>query len=154
MTMLMRYPEVASLHYDAEEGLIRFTFLCRQVEAEELRELEGTIRESLDAFFLLEDLPPGIFALKADSIEDITVLELERDVETLTLREISLLIALVSDRLEGRLLTEMAGPWYEGEDPWQQEEFMESLLDDLRRSKGRQRWIAYREEGRVFVFRQ
>ncbi|MBX6350561.1 MAG: hypothetical protein IRZ11_03510 [Clostridia bacterium] len=152
ISMLTRYPEVTSLHYDPERHVMRFTFLCpKPVAPAAFRALERRIEESVDAYTLLEDIDWRHLRLRHEVMHGLTVVEFERDVESLTLPEISMVIALLKDGLEGGLVVEGEEP-AEEEERTQHEEIIETLLDDLRATSEPQRLIAFREEGRVLVF--
>lgn len=150
--MLLRYPEVSSLHFEPETNLMRFTFLCQgSLPPEEVEGLASLLEESLDAYAFLEGVEPRHLSLHHEVVDGVTVLELERDVDSLTPTEISMVIALFRERLEGKLVAEGPAPG-EDEEQSHQDELIESLLDDLRTSRQVQRLIAFREEGRVLVF--
>ncbi|MBX6722516.1 MAG: hypothetical protein IRY92_04630, partial [Dactylosporangium sp.] len=153
ISMLVRYPEVTSLNYDPATNRMRFTFLSpKELPAEQVAGLAQRVRESVDAYTRLENIEWRHVQLTHEVLEGITVLEFERDVESLTLGEISLVIALLGDELEGGLLAEGPESPVEEEEQTHQEEIIESLLDDLRATSDAQRLIAFREEGRVLVF--
>lgn len=150
--MLLRYPEVSSLHFEPETNLMRFTFLCQgSLPSDEVAELASLLDESLDAYAFLEGVQPRHLSLQHEVVDGVTVLELERDVDSLTPTEISMVISLLRDRLDGKLVAEGPTPGEE-EEQTHQDEIIESLLDDLRTTRQVQRLIAFREEGRVLVF--
>lgn len=85
--------------------------------------------------------------------DSVSIVEISRDVATLTQEEISLIIELARAALGPDLITEGAGEEGEFEEELvYQDEMIATMLDDLRESVQQRKLIGFREEGRVLVF--
>ena len=155
ISILVRYPEVGSLHYDPQEQAMRFTFLLAQALSEaDFAQLEQRLAGSLDALSYLESRPPRQFRLERSVLGDhLTMIEMHRDVGSLTQEEISLVITLIRSTFRQELIIDPGDSLYEDELALQ-DEMIEQMLEDLRDSRSDRRLVAFREEGRVLVFNQ
>lgn len=152
ISVLVRYPEIASVHYDHKDQSLRFSLLLAQpLEKDDASSLRSRIDSSLEAYFHLEHRRPVINELSLRTYEDITVVELKRDVASITQEEISMVTEIVKDSFSGELVVER-GDSFGDDDPALQEEMIEEMLDDLRQSKQQRNLVAFREEGRVLVY--
>jgi len=152
ISVLVRYPEIARVHYDHRDQSLKFSLLLScGIGPGEKDMLEQRIRSSLDAYLYLENRSPSIIVVNVTSFEEITVIEMVRDVASITQEEISMVTEVVKEMYPSGLVAE--GP--EGpaeEDPSLQEEMIEEMLDDLRHTKQQRNLVAFREEGRVLVY--
>lgn len=155
ISILVRYPEVGSLHYDPQEQAMRFTFLLtRALSDEAFVQLEQRITGSLEALSYLEARPPRQLRLERSLLGDhLTMIEIQRDVGSLTQEEISLVISLMRSSFRHELIIDPGDSLYEDELALQ-DEMIEQMLEDLRGSRSDRRLVAFREEGRVMVFNQ
>lgn len=154
ISILVRYPEVGSLHYDPRAQELRFTFLLTRVLSDkEYQALEDNLVESLEAFSFLEGRPMRECRIERTSLEQLTMIEIRRDVDTLTQEEIALVMELMHREFTQQLVVDPGNSLYEDELAMQ-EELIEQMLEDLRESRGDRRLVAFREEGRVMVFNQ
>jgi len=152
ISMLVRFPEIASVHFSHKDETLRFSLLLAQATSLLEREaLSKFIESSLEAFFYLEGRSPSVRMMSISSYDDITVVELTRDVATITQEEISMVVEIVKDRFASQLVVER-GDNMGDDDPLLQEEMIEEMLDDLRQSKQQKNLVAFREEGRVLVY--
>ncbi|MDI3281381.1 MAG: hypothetical protein QJR13_08445 [Bacillota bacterium] len=152
ISILVRYPEVGTVRYNPEAQTLKFTFILKVVPPRERqRRFFALFRESLQAFYGLTGREPLVFELERQVYRNFTLLELKRDIATLSQEEISLFTGLVRDEFSDVLLTEENEPLQEEERLFQ-EEMIEHMLEDMRESKLEKDLIGFREEGRVFVF--
>ncbi|MDQ7792781.1 MAG: hypothetical protein RDU89_00010 [bacterium] len=152
ISILVRYPEVASVTYNPEATLLKFTFLlARSISGRRFRRVDHQLRKSLDAYGRLEGHPaPGV-QLSATTHGGVSVLEMRHDAHSLSREMLSLMIEVVRAEL-GDLLAIEPNPSLLEEDLAVQEEVIEEMLEDLRESGQDRNLIAFREEGRVLVF--
>ena len=152
ISILVCYPELGTIHFDPRRRNLKFTFLLtrRQTEAE-FEALESKLRASLEAYSFLAGRPVNCFELSRSALGEITVLEVTRDVATLSREEIALIIALMRESYGTSLVAERSETIMD-EDITLQEELIEEMLEDLRQTRGDKNLIALREEGRVMVF--
>lgn len=154
ISILVRYPEVGSLHYDPRSQELRFTFLLTRILPErEYEALRRRLQESLEAFSFLDGRPMRQCYVERTSLDELTMIEIRRDVDTLTQEEIALVMELMLQEFPHQLVVDPGASLYEDELAMQ-EELIEQMLEDLRDSRGDRRLVAFREEGRVMVFNQ
>lgn len=152
ISVLVRYPEIANVHYDNKDHTLRCSLiLARRLLEEEVNSVRDRILGSLEAYFLLESRKTAVVELKVDVYDEISVLQIRRDVASLTQEEISMVTEIVRDMFPTYLVTEH-GEAFGDEDPAFQEEIIEEMLDDLRQSGQQKNLVAFREEGRVLVY--
>lgn len=152
ISILVRYPEVASVTYNPEATILKFTFLlARPVSVRRFRQLRARLRKSLEVYSGLEGRPcPGV-SISATTHGGVGVVEMGHDVHSLSREGLSLIIEVVRTQL-GDLLAVEPNPSLLEEDLAVQEEVIEEMLEDLRESGQGRNLIAFREEGRVLVF--
>lgn len=151
-SILVRYPEVSTVNFDSEFHTLKFTFILRgTVPPEKMDAFEKRLRECLDAYSFLieEDIPP--LRVGQAECEDITILEVERDVDSLTQEELSLIVALLHEEFGDLIVAEYATHLPE-EDRILQEELIENMLEDIRGATHGRNLMGYREDGRVLIF--
>ncbi len=151
ISILMRYPEVASVNYDPEKQMLKFTFLCSKIlEGKEIELLKEMILDAVGVYNSLEDKEAGNIFFEHYVYGDTTVIELQRDVCTLIGEEITLIVGLLRQFLGKNLLVEESNLL--GEDLVEQDEVINYVLENIRLPKHEKQLVAFREEGRVLVF--
>jgi len=151
ISILVRYPEVASVNYDPERQLLKFTFLCSKLlESKEIELLKEMILDAVEVYNSLEGKEAGNISLEHYVCGETTVIELQRDVRTLIGEEITLIVGLFRQFLGRNLLVEESDLL--GEDLVEQDEVINYVLENIRLSNHERQLVAFREEGRVLVF--
>lgn len=152
ISILVRYPEVGTVKYQPEEKSLRFTFMVSGlVEEEDFRAFAGRLKDSLLTFAFVSGRRMRVCLLEKTEYNGFTLIEVHRDVESLSREEISLIASLLGDSFGERVVKEVQEPLLE-EDQLYQEELIEHMLDDLRQGQITKDLIGFRENGRVFVF--
>jgi hypothetical protein len=152
ISMLVRYPELGTVRLDPACQTLKFTFLVtRLLEEEDFTSLKDHIRSALDAYTYLMDKPIETADVARESYDDLTVLTVTRDVQSLSQEEISLLIEILRSRFKRHLVADFNESLLE-EDLLMQEQIIGEMLEDLRDTVQEKNLIAFREGGRVLVF--
>ncbi|MEW6522096.1 MAG: hypothetical protein AB1445_00755 [Bacillota bacterium] len=152
VSVLVRYPEVAAVDFDPTKQTIKFTFLLtRALSKQSFRELASKVVDSLEAFNALEGKGAGTVAVHRVRHPGLTVVEVTRDVASLTQAEISLVVAVVREH-SGRVLAADGGEAMQEEELAVQEELIAEMLEDVRVSQQGRNLTAFREDGKVVVF--
>jgi hypothetical protein len=148
----VRYPEVASINYEPKTHALKFTFILKEVlSPERLRQLERRFAECLEALAYLTKRKCRLASLEASVHENLTFLEVRRDMASLTEEEISLLIGLLRQEFGNSLVREQNDPTLE-EELLAEEDLISHMLENVREKVPDKRLIAFREEGKVLVF--
>lgn len=151
ISILVRYPEVATINFDPEAKALKFTFIITGIIDDiELTEFKKRLINSTEVYNMLENQNPQILEIKEQYTEDFTLLEVKRDVGTLTKEEIALYISLLRIKFNKMIVAE-TNEMLE-EDLLMQEELIEHMLENIKDSSQDKRLIAFREEGKVLVF--
>mgnify|MGYP005842522961 CR=1 FL=1 len=154
VSILVRYPELGTINYDPEQHCLRFTFLLTRVlTEEEFGAWREKLEASLEAYWYLEKREPVAFDVQWSTFGRVAVLEITRDVGTLTQEEISLVIDLLREGFGALLMVDGDDTVIE-EELRQQEELIGQMLEDFKVTRLERKLIAFREEGRVLVFNQ
>jgi hypothetical protein len=152
ISILVRYPEIGKINYDAATGTIRMTFmLSGNPDAAELSTIRELLLASIAAYHTLEDISGANTAVRTSTCDTVAMLTIDRDVETLSKGEITLVIALLRESLEDRLVTDENDAILE-EDLLVQEEVIGTMLESMKKDHGANGLIGIREDGRVLVF--
>ncbi|MHB8171627.1 MAG: hypothetical protein ACYDG6_08805 [Thermincolia bacterium] len=152
ISILVRYPEVASINFDPQGQVLKFTFIFSgDISKDEQETFEAKLWNYLDAYLQLEDMNNEVASIQWLTYDKFSILELTRDVDTLTQEEIAIITSLVKDDFGHGLVTESSDSIAE-EDLMMQEELISHMLENLKGSRQEKKLIAFREEGKVLVF--
>lgn len=152
ITILVRYPEVTTVNFDPEKQLLKFTFIYTQVfNDNELVNLKIKLMDSIEAYNYLEGKETRVVSATHQINDGLTMIEVQRDVDTLAQEEITLIVEIFHRYLNTNPVTE-AGEQMLEEDLLAQEEFIEHMLQSVKFTNQGKHFIAFREEGRVLVF--
>ncbi|HHY47350.1 MAG TPA: hypothetical protein GX506_08660 [Firmicutes bacterium] len=164
MSILVRYPEIMTVKFDPQSRSLRLTLAVRRPRARDrersearppARELfsvfEKRLRDSLASYSGLLGTKPAEISVDIIESGSFSLINVRRDVGTLTQEEISLMIDIAGEVFGEDLVREQEGSLVE-EERIAQDEMIENMLDDLRESLQVRKLIGFREEGRVVVF--
>ena len=150
--LLVRYPEIGTVRYDPDQKTLQFSFMLVQVlSSVEFLMFEEQLQLSISAIAELQGRKPGQTEISYTECDNITFLEILRDIDSLSQEEIALIIGMAHQFFEGSLLLDQQDNVQE-EDVVLQEEMIEHMLEDLKDSHQEKKLIGFREEGRVLVF--
>lgn len=152
VSLMVRYPEIATLSLDPTEKSLHFTFLVgRHLSDKDFNEFRENYFLSLQVMGDIMQRNFNVSTLSFQSQDNFGFIEVIRDIPTLSQEEISLLINLIRDNFAGELLSDQEEGIGEEEQVFQ-EEMIDHMLEDLKDSRQEKRLIGIREEGRVMVF--
>lgn len=152
ISILIRYPEVAKINFDPENHVLKFTFMYAGVLSDtEIDELKHNILSSIEVYNTLECKYPQVVNLDYKISDNLTMIEIQRDVDTLVQEEIALMVELFRQSIHKSLITEESDQLVD-EDLMVQEELIEHMLESIKTKSENKRLYAFREEGRVLVF--
>ncbi len=152
VSLLIRYPEIATLKLDPEENVFIFSFIFkRNLSAKE----EKLFREELEISILtlveLIRYEPKIINITFKRQKDLSFLEIKRDISSLSQEEISLVVRIINNKYEEDIIKDYDDNINEEELVFQ-EEIINHMLDDLKESQQDKELIGIREDGRVMIF--
>jgi hypothetical protein len=148
-SILLRYAEVGSVYYWREQHALKFTFMIRQHQ--DVSSLQEILKPALEFFHHLEGQTMRVFDLACQSEENVCVITVTRDVDSITQREVGLIVELIKGKYRNQLLyDELYLP--EAEQAFQ-EEMITHMLDSIHSADLNKNLVALREEGRVLIFK-
>lgn len=158
ISLLIRYPEIGSIRYLPDQRSLQLHFYISLGDKEQStfsqEAVQQKVTKHVEAFLSLMDEKYELLSLVWSEVENVLQLTLERDVKSLSLHEVSLVVTLLSEALGPDLIVEK-GPVADDEEMWFQNEMLiDGLLESMRRESPRQSLVGIREEGRVLVFNQ
>lgn len=152
VSILVRYPEISSLHIIPASQTLKITFLLsRIITAAEFDAVQQRLRKSIEAFNMLEGRDDIQLHIEQSTYEHITLLTIARDMPSLSQEEIALLIATLQEQFGNALVADSSEPVLD-EELAVQEEMIQNMLDNVRVQNTKRRLIAIRDDGRVMVF--
>ncbi len=164
VSVLICFPEVGTIKLNREEQEISLTFILQENKADkekgraEVDEALVSIEKSLASFHRMQSKKESSYRydVKRYTYDDYMVLEVVRDVETVTRLEINFLIELFRQHFIERLLRESIDPnivdefgWY---DEGRQDVFSDKNKVAFADDQVGKQVLACREAGRVLVF--
>lgn len=152
ISILIRHPEVAKINFDPEKQVLRFTFIFYGALAPaDMSGLGGKILNSIEVYNILEGKQPQVVQLDHKISDNLTMIEIQRDVDTLAQGEIALMVELFRQYINNKLVTEESDELVD-EDLVVQEELIDHMLESVKTKSENKRLYAFRDEGRVLVF--
>lgn len=152
ISILVRYPEVGSTNFDPETRNLTLTYTISKVlDSETLNLFKHKLSSCIEAFHFLQNRRPLMVEIRESAYDKLTMLEVKRDVETITHNEINLITSLMQQSFSNYLLADDNDSFLE-EDLELQEEMIGHMLENIKGSTFGKKLIAFREEGRVLVF--
>jgi len=150
--ILARYPEVAAINFDPATRALKFTFISSRVLGpEEITVIKRKVLDSIEVFNLLEKRKTKISTFSCLDCDQLNIIEMQRDIDTLASEEISLFAQLMRDFLGNSLTSEASEACFE-DDLILQEEIIEHLLESLKGATENKHIFAFREENRLLIF--
>jgi hypothetical protein len=151
-SILLCYPEIATINLDPKTNLVRFIFyLSTSLDGEAVAVFSERLQQSLDAYYFLVNKDVEVSSFSFQNQDFFTILEFQRDVLTLTQKEIALIIALLQEQFGDNLITDEDDDLLV-DDLSLHEELIGHMLEHTIETSDNSRLIALRDEGRVLVF--
>ena len=151
VSIMLRYPEIATIKYDPARCRVKFTFIVSGVvSAQNCNKWADTLLKTLDAYYHLENKKISEIGIENTTCDQITLIEISRDVQSLCVNEIGIIVNLFKDRFAQDAMVDSYG--LVGEDLLFRDEMIRHTLESLKHAQLEKKLIALREEGRVLVF--
>lgn len=151
ISLLLRFPEIMSLHFDMPQDEAKFTFLLKGKLEQEYNNFTVLLHDALAAF---QDLTGKEFRVKAalQRSGKISLLTLISGTSCLSLEGIQLLCGLVRSSFAAALIRDAeATAVLQDDDLLQQEEMITYLLNHST-GTNKDSLLAFREAGKVYIF--
>jgi len=150
--ILVRYPEITSISFDPETHTLKQTFMLSGIPDEaEFFAVRKILMDSISVYYILEGITDTNVDIQLSKHENVAMLHIIRDVQTLSKGEIALIIAILQDRFRDSLIVDTGEAMLEDEIVLQ-EELIDNMLNNITKHYSGHRVIGIREDGRVMVF--
>ncbi len=152
ISILVRYPEIGTISFDPNKESLKLTFMLSGIPSpQEFTAFKHLLLNSLAAYHSLEGLNIQLADLQLTSYEQVAMLNIIRDVATLSKNEITIIITLLREKFKERLVADHNDTMPE-EDLLVQEELIDNMLENIKKHHAVHGLIGIREDGRVLVF--
>ena len=150
-SILVRYPEIGTLKMLPGSRCIRLGFFVNGVYGPgSLDRFFRHFRDSIDTLTYLTGVKPSLLDVCLSHRETVLVIELDRDIDTISLEEISLIATLVRDQFGADLLCGESSA--DVEDSAWYEDLIQHMLEDIGEETFLHELIGFREGNRVLVY--
>lgn len=153
VSLLLRYPEIGSVKYVPSTRCLVVGFFLRQCPSrKEFRRLRSLLHGSMETYSALSGREIHVLKLTRTDYAPLCIVEVTRDIATLTPEELALIVGVLREHCKDRLVCDGAEhPDYEA--AYIHDDTIGHLLDDVRQIPPSRRMIGFREGGRVVLFK-
>lgn len=152
MAILVRYPEIATIHFESDYNSIKIAFMISaSIGIDNIETMKVTLFDNILALHSLERIKNASIKFYHTTYEHLTILYVVRDIDTFTINEVALIITLLKSVMNGFLISDF-NDTITDEDIIEHEELIESMLESIKSQQIARDLIAIREDGRVMVF--
>ncbi|HHT48418.1 MAG TPA: hypothetical protein GXZ98_03905 [Firmicutes bacterium] len=152
VSLLIRYPEIATLKLNPANSSLTISLIFRyKFSTEEKKGFREELKMSLETLAALDRVQPQRIEVNFRRQNDLSFVEIIRDLATFSPEELSLLIKLINHRYPQELIKEADSETGE-EDLLFQDEMIAHMLEELKELPPEKELIGIREEGRVMIF--
>lgn len=159
--VLQRYSDIIVVRCRTRERVMEFTFLADgRVGAGEFMRLRTLLDQALETLADLSGRRSGSLRLRRAFFDGYTQLTVQRDLDTLSVQEIGVMVGLMRQALGPRLLVEEPAGEHSSAGPsaWAHERdgtrTLARLLQALKRQRGGRTLIGLRHSGQVLVYNE
>lgn len=153
VSLLVRYPEISSVHSNPTDETIRLTFaFSTAFDKEESRRIADALVEHLDAFHEVTGSSPAVLGADCDVDQGASFLHIDRDLKTLTKDEISMVAELLRERYADRLVSNPVTDDSTDDEASAQDEMVNVAIDSIREGGPQRSLVGFREERRVMIY--
>jgi len=152
ISILISYPEIGTVSFDPQYNQLKLKLMLSTIPSQdEFLNIKKLLTESISVYNMLEGLPLKTCEIQLDTHDKVAILTINRDVDTISKNEISLIVTLLRDKLKNHLIIDYNILLSE-EDLLSQEEVIETMLDNIKQHSLQHGLIGIRENSRVLVF--
>ncbi|AUW93764.1 hypothetical protein [Sulfobacillus sp. hq2] len=150
ITVMMRYPEINSVQFNPDDRTLNMTFIVRKTLGEDVwQRFQLQLQDVLQTYRWVTGRPLSQISLDRLEWDTATIIELRRDIETVSVEEVGMMIEILHDWFEQDVV--MDSHDLLEEELMLQEETIQANLEALTKD-AHGHLVALRDEGRVVVF--
>ena len=155
ISILVRFPQIGTVKIDSKKQVLWLNFMLAQsVPTDEIEKFQQQIMDTLGAYQHITGQTPTVFQIETKQpYEKFCLLSIGRDLASLTRGELSLIITLLSEHFKDRILLDESDFVPDMVDEFGfPDDFIDSMLENVKFSRTPKNLTALRENGRVLVF--
>jgi hypothetical protein len=152
VSVLVCYPEIATVKLRPRSRSLTLSFtITRRLTEGEASSLTQNLQEALAVYWDLfqMDVPIEVCRFSHEVWDELTQLEVERDVDSLTPGELGVLVGVIREAFLEELMVDL--PFLDEDERVFQQEMMEEILAEVRSERSGREVFGFREEGRVII---
>lgn len=152
-SILVVYPTVQAVSYEPKDGMLELSFALKGTFTKEKFEgFLGYIAESVSSYHELEGLGDAAIELNVEGIYETCFINVRRDIATMSCGELNLLTEAAKNYFGEQLIEEVSDESGEEEYIYEQMEYLEQMLNNIREVRIENRLVGVRERERVIVY--
>ena len=153
VAVLVRFPELSSLRSRPAVGHITLSYaIAGALTAEEQSATGASLVEHIRAFLDFGDEPLQKLSVRCEVDPTLSLVHVTRDVTSFSREELSLQVALLTERFAERLVKNETPDESIDDDPAARDELVEYAIDSMRDPAQQKSVVGFREEKRVLVY--
>ncbi len=152
VSVLVCYPEVATVKFRPRSRSLTLSLtMTKALTEQEASLLTEHLEEVLAVYWELfqSEVPIEVCRFSHEVWDELTLLEVERDVDSLTQGELAVLVGVMREGFLEELMVD--SPFLDEDERILQEEVMEEILAEVRLDRSGREVFGFREEGRVII---
>jgi len=153
LSILIRYPEVSTVSLNVPHNCLNLKFMLSTApSAAQLSSTKRLLFDSITAYSRLENVSFKTSDIHCIPYDQLAILNIVRDIPTISNSELSLITTLVRDLFQTSLLVDPNESLLE-EDLLLRDEIIENMLDNLKTNPpSTHGLIGIRENGRILIY--
>ena len=153
VALLVRFPELSSLRSRPAVGQITLSYaIAGALSAEEQSGASASLVDHIRAFLDFGDEPLQRLSVRCEVDQTLSFVHVTRDVNSFSREELSLQVALLTERFAERLVKNETPDESIDDDPAARDELVEYAIDSMRDPAQQKSVVGFREEKRVLVY--
>ncbi|HHV34973.1 MAG TPA: hypothetical protein GXX59_05280 [Syntrophomonadaceae bacterium] len=145
--ILIHYPEIATMKLEPKTQVVKFSFYLKNIP-QKVKKIEQYLQQILQTYYYLENVEATVSSFLFQQLEHFTIMEYQRDIISLSQKEITLIIDLLKEEFGVSLITD-EDDLLLVDDMTLHEELVNYMLENV---KANIELIALRDEGKVVVY--
>lgn len=152
ISILVRYPEISSINLNQNSNDLKFTYtIAKEIEKEDSISLIKNLIDAIETYNYLEEQKAQTLNINDYRWSGVTVVEIFRDLQSLTQEEISLHIEILKQHLSNFLSIDEKQKLFDHEIE-EHDILIFNMLERIRDCNVDKSLMAVRDEGKVLVF--
>ena len=155
ISILVRFPQIGTVKIDSKKQVLWLNFMLAQsVVAEEIDKFQQQTLAALGAYHHITGQTATVFQIETKQpYEKFCLLSIGRDLASVTRGELTLLITLLSEHFKDRIILDESEYMPDMFDEFSfPDDFIDSMLENVKFQRTAKNLTALRENGRVLVF--